>query len=74
MSDALALLRHVGGLPANTPPGCPAIGEGYGQPLGAAGGPTLHGDVDCNWRVDGADALGVILSAGHIAAAGTIAC
>ncbi len=66
-ADALALLRYVGGLSAETPPGCPAIGEGSGGVQPASGGPALQGDVDCNSVVDAADVRSVLLSAGDVA-------
>ena len=65
-TDALALLRYVGGLPVETPPGCPAIGDGSGGVQPASGGPALQGDVDCNSVVDAADARSVLLSASDV--------
>ncbi len=65
--DALALLRYVGGLPVETPQGCPAIGEGSGGVQPASGSPALQGDVDCNSVVDAADVRSVLLSAGDVA-------
>ncbi len=65
-TDALALLRYVGGLTVETPPGCPAIGEGSGGVRPASGGPALQGDVDCNSVVDAADARSVLLSASDV--------
>ena len=67
-ADALALLRYVGGLSTETPPGCPAIGDGTGGAQAASGGPALQGDVDCNSVVDAADARSVLLSAGDVQA------
>ncbi|MCH7810075.1 MAG: hypothetical protein IH863_05805 [Chloroflexi bacterium] len=66
-ADALALLRYVGGLSNETPPGCPAIGEGSSGAQPASGGPALQGDVDCNSVVDAADARSVLLSASDVA-------
>ena len=65
-TDALALLRYVGGLSVETPPGCPAIGDGSSGVQPASGGPALQGDVDCNSVVDAADARSVLLSAGDV--------
>ena len=65
-TDALALLRYVGGLSVETAPGCPAIGDGSGGAQPAAGGPALQGDVDCNSIVDAADARSVLLSASDV--------
>lgn len=65
-ADALALLRYVGGLSVETPPGCPAIGEGSGGVQPASGSPALQGDVDCNSVVDAADARSVLLSASDV--------
>ena len=65
-ADALVLLRYVGGLSIETPPGCPAIGEGSGGVQQASGGPALQGDVDCNSVVDAADARSVLLSASDV--------
>ncbi len=65
-ADALALLRYAGELPVETPPGCPAIGEGAGAAQTASAGPALQGDVDCNSVVDAADARGALLSASDI--------
>ncbi len=62
-ADALALLRYVGGLSVETPPGCPAIGGGSGGVQPASRDPVLQGDVDCNSVVDAADARSVLLSA-----------
>ena len=65
-ADALALLRYVGGLAVETPPGCPAIGDGSGGAQPASGGPGLQGDVDCNSVVNAADARSVLLSASNV--------
>ncbi|MCH7810974.1 MAG: hypothetical protein IH863_10390, partial [Chloroflexi bacterium] len=62
----LALLRYVGGLSVETPPGCPAIGDGSGGVQTASGGPALQGDVDCNSVVNAADARSVMLSASNV--------
>ena len=67
-ADALALLRYVGGLAVETPPGCPAIGDGSGGAQPASGGPGLQGDVDCNSVVNAADARSVLLSASNVKA------
>lgn len=66
MADALALLRYVGGLSVETPPGCPAIGDESGGVQPASGGPALQGDVDCNSVVNAADAWSVLLSASNM--------
>jgi uncharacterized protein YkwD len=65
-ADVLALLRYVGGLPTEPPPGCPAIGYGSGGAQPATAGQAVQGDVDCNSVVDAADARSVLLSAGDM--------
>jgi uncharacterized protein YkwD len=65
LADVLVLLSYAGGLSTETPDGCPPVGAGAGQPQ-AAGGTGLRGDIDCNQRVDAADALAVLLSAAQV--------
>lgn len=65
-SDVLTVLQFLGGLPADTPPGCPDVGEGYTQAESVGGAPSLHGDVDCNLRVDAIDAIDVLRLAGNM--------
>lgn len=73
-TDVLAVLGFLGGIGAANDPGCPAVGEGHGQPQSAQGTLPLHGDVDCNAKVDAMDALGVLRMAGHVTAVGAMEC
>ncbi len=66
-ADVMALLRFVGGLAFETPPGCPAIGSGAsGAQAASHGAVIVQGDVDCNSVVDAADVRSVLLSAGDL--------
>lgn len=50
--DALKILQFIAGLPFSQEPGCPSIGELFGD--------HKFGDVDCDGDVDAVDALKVL--------------